>query len=691
MQPRYSLRFENGERRGETIPIPGSGITVGRRPGNSVQVTDASVSGRHAEFVVESDGLVLRDLGSTNGTKVQGERISQSRLQHGDEVHLGNVKLVVVDAQAGGAAAIGGDELELEFDSPAPARAPARAPEPPPAPRVAVSERLQTPTQFLPAAAAPEVANAADAVRTISAEKVARSGKRSFVGAIVLVALLGGGGAAWFLLGQGAAGGEEGRKLRPVESVDGNLLAASYSFEGNEGTWASEDGAPAAFATDTTSRHSGELGLGALVDAGQWAIARSEAVRGSGQRVLTLRGRVRVGDSARARLGLELESTSGASARTVAWGPVIPVGGDFEEVTATLTVPPAFDSVRAIVLAEAAGAGGGSVDVDDVSLVPGGEPQVAAIDEFQFVSHGAPAFAASLFKIDRTLLSDVHVRLADGGLAGRAPLALERGDVAFALALGAGNGRTLSLRIDEPLFKGGVASTGSGGYRTHSTEFTREGVTSVIAGAGKDQVRLAFAEPVRLRGKPEGSGLRLDFELGSTASARLQTNFIAERDEAQKLARAAREAEQAGQLGLAASQWGRLRDEYPFDARSLEEAEAARARIAEGGLAALRNLRGEVERARFFRLVELYRKCRRDTLAAATRYEGSDIATEANTLVAEIDKDLAVLEADLTKAERGRLEGIAGALERGESPKLAARVREVLTRMASAAAPRGDN
>lgn len=689
MQPRYSLRFENGERRGETIPIPGNGITVGRRPGNSVQVTDASVSGRHAEFVVEPDGLLLRDLGSTNGTKVGGERISQSRLRHGDEVLLGNVKLIVVDAQGGAIpAASGADELELEFDAPAPA--PARAPEPPPA-RVAVSERLQTPTQLMSAAPAPEATNAADAVRTISAEKVARSGKRSFVGALVLVALLGGGGAAWFLLGQGAAGGDEGRKLRPVETVAGNLLATSYSFEGSAGAWASEDGAPAAFATDTTSRWSGELGLGALVDAGQWAIARSEAVRGSGQRVLTLRGRVRVGDSARARLGLELESSSGASARTLAWGPVIPVGGDFEEVTASLTVPAAFDSVRAIVLAEAAGNGGGSVDVDDVSLVPGGEPKLAAIDEFQLVSHGEPAFAVSLFKIDRTLVSDVLVRLADGGVAGRAPIAVERGDNAFALTFGAGNGRTLSLRIDEPLFKGGVASTGSGGYRTHSTEFTREGVTSVIAGAGKDQVRLAFAEPVKLRGKPEGSGLRLDFELGSVSSARLQTNFIAERDEAQKLARSAREAEQAGHLGDAASLWGKLRDEYPFDTRSLEEAETARARIAEGGLTALRNLRGEIERARFFRLVELYRKCRRDTLAAATRYEGSEIATEANALVVEIDKDLAVLEADLTKAERARLEGIAGALERGESPKLAARVREVLSRMASAAAPRGDN
>jgi pSer/pThr/pTyr-binding forkhead associated (FHA) protein len=123
MQARYSLRFENGERRGETIPISGSVFTVGRRPGNSAQLSDASVSGRHAEFVVESDGVLVRDLGSTNGTKVDGERIESRKLVHGDEVLLGSVKvtLLEVDRAAPGAPAGelgGGDELELEYDEP---------------------------------------------------------------------------------------------------------------------------------------------------------------------------------------------------------------------------------------------------------------------------------------------------------------------------------------------------------------------------------------------------------------------------------------------------------------------------------------------------------------------------------------------------------------------------------------------
>src|SRR5687767_6165628 len=98
MPNRFSLRFESGERRGETVDVPPGGLTLGRRPGNSVQILDASVSGRHAEVVVDGEGLVLRDLGSTNGTRVAGERISERRLAGGDEVLLGNVRMTVVDS-----------------------------------------------------------------------------------------------------------------------------------------------------------------------------------------------------------------------------------------------------------------------------------------------------------------------------------------------------------------------------------------------------------------------------------------------------------------------------------------------------------------------------------------------------------------------------------------------------------------
>ena len=67
MPPQYALRFESGERRGELVPLagalgPGQAFTIGRKPGNALQVTDPSVSGRHAEL----------ELAAESGTPVEG-------------------------------------------------------------------------------------------------------------------------------------------------------------------------------------------------------------------------------------------------------------------------------------------------------------------------------------------------------------------------------------------------------------------------------------------------------------------------------------------------------------------------------------------------------------------------------------------------------------------------------------------
>ena len=62
MEFQYALRFESGERRGEVVPISivaaqGGTFTIGRKPGNSLQVTDPSVSGRHAELEIGTDAV----------------------------------------------------------------------------------------------------------------------------------------------------------------------------------------------------------------------------------------------------------------------------------------------------------------------------------------------------------------------------------------------------------------------------------------------------------------------------------------------------------------------------------------------------------------------------------------------------------------------------------------------------------
>ena len=57
-------------------------------------IPDTNVSRRHAEIRPTVDGFILVDLGSTNGSKVNGERITQRELRDGDELVFGNTRLV---------------------------------------------------------------------------------------------------------------------------------------------------------------------------------------------------------------------------------------------------------------------------------------------------------------------------------------------------------------------------------------------------------------------------------------------------------------------------------------------------------------------------------------------------------------------------------------------------------------------
>ncbi len=72
-----------------------AGLTrLGRHPESEISLEDITVSRRHAEIERESDGYVIRDVGSLNGTYVNQERVDRSALHHGDEVQIGKFRLV---------------------------------------------------------------------------------------------------------------------------------------------------------------------------------------------------------------------------------------------------------------------------------------------------------------------------------------------------------------------------------------------------------------------------------------------------------------------------------------------------------------------------------------------------------------------------------------------------------------------
>ena len=73
--------------------LGGNWVTIGRNDGNTFQIVEPSVSGRHCEVRLRGDELVVRDLQSTNGTFVAGQKISEGVVKPGQSLRLGEVEL----------------------------------------------------------------------------------------------------------------------------------------------------------------------------------------------------------------------------------------------------------------------------------------------------------------------------------------------------------------------------------------------------------------------------------------------------------------------------------------------------------------------------------------------------------------------------------------------------------------------
>lgn len=69
-------------------------IAVGRSPECEITIMDSNVSRRHAEIQPRGDVFVLVDLGSTNGTRVNGVRVSERELRDGDEIAFGTTRML---------------------------------------------------------------------------------------------------------------------------------------------------------------------------------------------------------------------------------------------------------------------------------------------------------------------------------------------------------------------------------------------------------------------------------------------------------------------------------------------------------------------------------------------------------------------------------------------------------------------
>ena len=164
------------------MPLDQDRITIGRKPGNTIVLNDIRVSGVHAEIVFEGDRPVIRDLGSTNGTLLEGKKIDEMVLSEKDLIRIGETEFVVLKA---------GQSLDE------------------------------------PAA---DKAGLEDEVRVIHDVRGVRRGMGGLV--LLFVLLIGLGGAAYYYFFYASPK----KSFASVPAARDNLLAAGWSFETSEGT-----------------------------------------------------------------------------------------------------------------------------------------------------------------------------------------------------------------------------------------------------------------------------------------------------------------------------------------------------------------------------------------------------------------------------------------------------------------------
>ena len=110
---------------GRTHELKVDKTTIGRVEDNTFQIAESSVSSHHCEVLLRGQDVVVKDLNSTNGTFINGEKITESVLKPGNTLRVGQIELRLEN----------GASAPPASGSPAPASPPAEAKKPETAPR----------------------------------------------------------------------------------------------------------------------------------------------------------------------------------------------------------------------------------------------------------------------------------------------------------------------------------------------------------------------------------------------------------------------------------------------------------------------------------------------------------------------------------------------------------------------------
>ncbi len=93
--PKFVLRGVSGAAFGKNYPVPNQ-VIIGRAPECDISIASDEISRKHAQVKPVSDGLSVEDLGSSNGTYINGARVQQGILRPGDELRLDTIRFLLV-------------------------------------------------------------------------------------------------------------------------------------------------------------------------------------------------------------------------------------------------------------------------------------------------------------------------------------------------------------------------------------------------------------------------------------------------------------------------------------------------------------------------------------------------------------------------------------------------------------------
>src|SRR3954452_277139 len=121
------LKITSGADSGKTVDVTGNEFTIGREPGVDLVLADGKASRRHAALKPLPDGrATLYDMGSSNGTSVNGQRIQSTVLSGNEQIQIGDTVMQIANGATTAQAPVAPPAPAFQPPTPAPVARPSR-------------------------------------------------------------------------------------------------------------------------------------------------------------------------------------------------------------------------------------------------------------------------------------------------------------------------------------------------------------------------------------------------------------------------------------------------------------------------------------------------------------------------------------------------------------------------------------